>query len=270
MGPAPGSDITRILSDIEQGHIEAVNELLPLLYGELRRMAAVKMAGEAPGHTLQPTALVHEAWLSLVDSQHQSWQNRAHFFGAATEAMRRILIDRARRKQPERRGAGALHVDIHECEVASPASDDRLLELNEALERSAAREPQKAELVKLRYFVGLKIEEAADVLGISQATAKRWWTYARACLFNEINAPPSWYRRARSLASRQWCPSVVKAPVGAGRTACDCPRRAACRRSAPRSRWRPAGIRHPRGVETRTRIHSHKGSRSAGPERPSR
>ena len=184
------SEVTRILTAIEQGDAKSTDELLPVVYNELRRLAAHKMANEPAGHTLQPTALVHEAWLKLVDKPNQSWQNRAHFFGAAAEAMRRILIARARRKQAQRRGAGAMHVDADEIEIASPAPDDQLLALNEALDRFAALEPQQAELVKLRYFVGLKIEEAAEVLGISEATAKRWWAYARAWLFNEISAPP--------------------------------------------------------------------------------
>ncbi len=183
------SDVTRILTAIEQGDARATDELLPLVYQELRRLAAHKMAGEPAGHTLQATALVHEAWLKLVDSPAQSWQNRAHFFGAAAEAMRRILIDRARRKRRQRRGSGAEHLDADEIEIASPAPDDQLLALNDALDRFAALEPQQAELVKLRYFVGLTIEEAADVLGISEATAKRWWTYAKAWLFTEISAP---------------------------------------------------------------------------------
>ena len=183
------SDVTRILTAIEQGDNKASEELLPLVYNELRRMAAHKMSAEPAGHTLQPTALVHEAWLKLVDSPAQSWQNRAHFFGAAAEAMRRILIARARRKQTQRRGSGAPHLDADEIEIASPAPDDQLLALDEALNRFAALEPQQAELVKLRYFVGLKIDEAAEVLGISEATAKRWWAYARAWLFNKITAP---------------------------------------------------------------------------------
>ena len=182
------SDVTRILTAIEQGDAKASEELLPLVYNELRRMAAHKMANEPAGHTLQPTALVHEAWLQLVDSSNQSWQNRAHFFGAAAEAMRRILIARARRKGRQRRGSGAAHVDFDELEIASPAPDDQLLALNEALDRFAKLEPQQAELVKLRYFVGLKIEETAEVLGISEATAKRWWSYARAWLFQEIQS----------------------------------------------------------------------------------
>jgi RNA polymerase sigma factor (TIGR02999 family) len=185
------SDVTRILIAIEQGDAKATDDLLPLVYNELRRMAAHKMSAEPAGHTLQPTALVHEAWLQLVDSRNQSWQNRAHFFGAAAEAMRRILIARARRKNRQRRGAGAAHLDVDELEIASPAPDDQLLALNDALDRFAALEPQQAELVKLRYFVGLKTNEAADVLGISEATAKRWWAYARAWLFNEIQSRAS-------------------------------------------------------------------------------
>lgn len=183
------SEVTRILHAIEQGEANSTDDLLPLLYDELRRMAAHKMATEPAGHTLQPTALVHEAWLKLVDSPAQSWQNRAHFFGAAAEAMRRILIARARRKQTQRRGSGAEHVAADEIEIASPAPDEQLLALNEALDRFALLEAQQAELVKLRYFVGLKIEEAAEVLGISEATAKRWWAYSRAWLFNEIQSP---------------------------------------------------------------------------------
>ena len=183
------SDVTRILTAIEQGDAKASDELLPLVYSELRRMAAHKMAGERPGQTLQPTALVHEAWLKLVDSTNQSWQNRAHFFGAAAEAMRRILIARARSKNRQRRGSGAAHLDVDEIEIAGPAPDDQLDALNEALDRFAALEPQQAELVKLRYFVGLQIDEAAEVLGISKATAKRWWAYARAWLFHEIQSP---------------------------------------------------------------------------------
>ena len=184
------SEVTRILTAIEQGDAKSTDELLPVVYNELRRLAAHKMANEPAGHTLQPTALVHEAWLKLVAPTAQSWQNRAHFFGAAAEAMRRILIARARRKGRQRRGSGAEHLDADEIEIASPVPDDQFLALNDALDRLAALEPQQAELVKLRYFVGLKIEEAAEVLGISKATAKRWWVYARAWLFNEIQSTP--------------------------------------------------------------------------------
>ena len=194
------SDITRILTAIERGDAKSTDELMPVVYNELRRMAAHKMANEPAGHTLQPTALVHEAWLQLVDSPNQSWQNRAHFFGAAAEAMRRLLIARARRKNRQRRGSGAVHLDVDELEIASPAPDDQLLALDEALNQFAALEPKQAELVKLRYFLGLKIEEAAEVLGISEATAKRWWAYARAWLFQEIQTPPN---PGRHPSSRQ-------------------------------------------------------------------
>jgi RNA polymerase sigma factor (TIGR02999 family) len=180
------NDVTRVLTDIEKGEAQAADELWPLVYQELRRMAAARMAREQPGHTLQPTALVHEAWLSLVDANHQSWRNRSHFFAAAGEAMRRILIDRVRRKRAQRRGAGAVHVDLCAVEIASPADDEHLLALDEALDRFAETEPAKADLVKLRYFVGMKIDEAAEVLGISTATAKRWWIYAKAWLFEEL------------------------------------------------------------------------------------
>lgn len=182
------TDLTRILTAIEQGDAKSTDELLPLVYQELRRMAAHKMSVEPAGHTLQPTALVHEAWLQLVAPPAQSWQNRAHFFGAAAEAMRRILIARTRRKGRQRRGSGAEHLDVDDLEIASAAPADQLLALNEALDRFAELEPQQAELVKLRYFVGLKIPETAEILGVSEATAKRWWTYARAWLFDQINA----------------------------------------------------------------------------------
>jgi len=182
------SDVTRILTALEQGEVKSTAALLPLVYEKLRRMAARKMSTEPPGHTLQPTALVHEAWLQLVDAKNQSWQNRAHFFGAAAEAMRRILIARARRKGRQRRGSNAEHVDVADVEIAAPVPAGQLLALNDALDRFAALEPQQAELVKLRYFAGLKIEEAAAVLGISKATAKRWWAYARAWLFHAIHS----------------------------------------------------------------------------------
>ena len=181
--------VTQILTDIESGLERAPEHLLQAVYEELRRMARSKMAAERPGHTLQATALVHEAWLSLVDTPTRSWQNRAHFFGAAAEAMRRILIARARRKGRQRRGSGAEHISLDDIEIASPVPDDQLLQLDDALERFAALEPRQAELVKLRFYAGLKIEEAAEVLGISPATAKRWWTYARAWLLVEISAP---------------------------------------------------------------------------------
>lgn len=182
------SDVTQVLNAIEQGDPKAADQLLPLVYEELRKLAASKMAREAPGQTLQPTALVHEAWLRLAGNGPSSWDSRAHFFGAAAEAMRRILIDKARRKQALRHGARQQHLDVQEIEVAAPAEDEQLLAINEALDKLAAVDKPKAELVKLRYFAGLSIEEATGVLGISEATAKRWWAYARAWLYSEIRS----------------------------------------------------------------------------------
>jgi len=180
------SEFTRILQGVQQGDPKAADELLPLVYQELRRLAAAKMAQEAPGHTLQPTALVHEAWLRLVGSESQQWNGRAHFFGAAAEAMRRILIENARRKRAARHGGGQARLDIQQIEIAAAGKDDELVAVHEALEKLAARDKQKAELVKLRYFVGLTTEEAAEVLGISVPTADRWWSFSRAWLFEEI------------------------------------------------------------------------------------
>lgn len=183
------SDVTVILNRVEQGDPKAAEELLPIVYEELRRLAAHKMANEAAGHTLQPTALVHEAWLRLSgngDAQVGKWNGRAHFFGAAAEAMRRILIDSARRKKAIRHGGGQARLDINEIEIAGAAKDDELLAVSDALGQFAARDKQKAELVKLRYFVGLTTEEAAEVLGISVPTADRWWNFSRAWLFEEM------------------------------------------------------------------------------------
>ncbi len=179
------SDVTRLLGAMQRGDSRAGEELLPLVYADLRQLARAKMAREQPGHTLQPTALVHEAWLRLGE---QPFENRAHFFGAAAEAMRRILIERARRKLSAKHGAGAERVDADEVEIASPAEkDEELLAVHDALDALAAHDARKAELVKLRYFAGLTIEEAADVLGIAAPTAKRDWTYARAWLFRKIS-----------------------------------------------------------------------------------
>jgi RNA polymerase sigma factor (TIGR02999 family) len=180
------SDVTKILENIRQGDKGAEEELLLVVYDELRRLAAIKMAHELPGHTLQPTALVHEAWLRLTGSQPPHWENRAHFFGAAAEAMRRILIDSARRKQARRHGGGQQRVSLDDLELAGAADDTQLLSVHEALDQFAAQDPVKAELVKLRYFVGLTIEETADVLNISEPTAKRYWSYARAWLYRAI------------------------------------------------------------------------------------
>jgi RNA polymerase sigma factor (TIGR02999 family) len=180
------NDVTQVLAAMQAGDPKAGVELLPLVYQELRRLAAHKMANEAPGHTLQPTALVHEAWLRLVGSGQQTWQNRAHFFGAAAEAMRRILIESARRKRALRHGGGQQRLDIEEANLAAGMKDDELLALDEALDKFAAHQREKAELVKLRYFAGLSFEEAAEILGVSIPTAKRWWAYARAWLFQEM------------------------------------------------------------------------------------
>ena len=180
------SDITRILQDMERGNPQAAEKLPALVYDELRAMAAQKMSREASNHTLQPTALVHEAWLRLGADQQPTWQNRAHFFGAAAEAMRRILISRARRRHALRHGGGQECLNVDDFDIASPDEDDRLLAVNDALDKFAAQEPQKAELVKLRYFAGMTHEEAAQTLGISEPTAKRWWIFSRAWLFNEI------------------------------------------------------------------------------------
>jgi len=179
------SDVTRLLEAIGDGDAKAGDQLLPLVYEELRRLAAQKMAMESPGQTLQPTALVHEAWLRLAGDDNRRWQDRTHFFVAASEAMRRILVDNARRKRAQRHGGGQQRVELTE-QAAVVSDDDQLLAVNEALEKFAAQDMQKAELVKLRYFVGLRIDEAAQVLGISEATAKRYWAYARAWLYEEI------------------------------------------------------------------------------------
>jgi RNA polymerase sigma factor (TIGR02999 family) len=181
------SEVTRILDAARHGEPSAADELLPLVYHELRRLAAHKMAQEAPGHTLQPTALVHEAWLRLVTPEQQAqFQNRAHFFGAAAEAMRRILVDRAREKKALKRGGNLERVDIDAVELLSPMPDDELLALDEALDRLATVDTRAAEMVKLCFFVGLTQEEAAHELGVSLATAERIWAFARAWLLREV------------------------------------------------------------------------------------
>jgi len=180
------SEATLLLNAIENGDANAANRLLPLVYEELRRLAASKMAHEKPGQTLQATALVHEAWLRLVGNEAQQFKNRAHFFGAAAEAMRRILIERARRRQAIRHGGGQQRVELEQVELPFAGDDDQLLAVNEALEQLAAAHPQEAEVVKLRYFVGLTHEEIADALGISVRTVKYYWAHARAWLFQAI------------------------------------------------------------------------------------
>jgi RNA polymerase sigma factor (TIGR02999 family) len=181
------SDVTRILSAIEQGDPHAAEQLLPLVYDELRRLAAQKLAREAPGQTLEATALVHEAYLRLVgEGQEQHWDSRGHFFAAAAEAMRRILVENARRKSSRKHGGGLVRQDLDDLQLASPELGEELLALDEALSRLAVKDPVKAELVKLRHFAGLTIEEAARALGISPTTANRYWAYARAWLHQEI------------------------------------------------------------------------------------
>jgi len=180
-------DATVMLAAIEAGDSKAAEQLLVLVYDELRRLAASKIAGEAPGQTLQPTALVHEAWLRLVGNQTPSFNDREHFFRASAEAMRRILIDRARRKHTKRHGGGYQRIDFDAFDVAAPAVDDQLLAVNEALDKLALEHPVQAELVKLRYFAGLTNEEVSQVLRISLSTAKNYWTFARAWLLNEMD-----------------------------------------------------------------------------------
>lgn len=182
-----GNDnVTRILNAVNAGDRQAVEELIPLVYGELRKLAAWRLGQEAAAHTLQATALVHEAYLRLSPGD-QKWEGRKHFFCAAAESMRRILIDRARRRRAVRHGGELQRTEFAEDVIAAPsAKDDELLAINEVLDRFAQMEPRKAEVVKLRYFVGMTIEETAEALGISTPTAKRDWTFARAWLFREL------------------------------------------------------------------------------------
>lgn len=179
-------DITRILEAVGRGEPQAPEELLAHVYQELRRLAAQKMSGEAPGHTLQPTALVHEAWLRLLAGKEPHFENRAHFFAAAGEAMRRILVESARRKHRLKRGGDLQRVEVDSVELAAPMPDEELLALDEALDRLAQAHPRAAELVKLCFFVGLSQEEAARELGLSVSTVERTWAFARAWLFREI------------------------------------------------------------------------------------
>ena len=169
-----------------KGHGIEPQELMPLVYDELRKLAAARMAAESDNCTLQPTALVHEAWLRLMGTGKPAWQNRSHFFAAAAEAMRRILIDRARAKQAIKRGASSKPVDLEQIDLAVVSDDESLLQVNEALEKLSEVDQQSAELIKLRFFVGLRYDEAAEALGISQRTAKRCWTFGRAWLYREL------------------------------------------------------------------------------------
>lgn len=181
------SDVTRILSQIEEGDPQAAEKLMPLVYEELRRLAAARLALEKPGQTLQATALVHEAYVRLVDVEKaQHWDSRGHFFSAAAEAIRRILVEGARKKGRIRHGGGRQRLDLESAPSLEDEARDNLLAVNEALDKLAALEPAKAEFVKLRYFAGFSIDEAADLLGISRTTAKRYWVYARAWLLAEL------------------------------------------------------------------------------------
>lgn len=184
--PTVPSDVTQLLEAIDLGDRHAAEELLPLVYEELRKLAATRLAREQEGQTLQPTALVHEAWIKLTGSSRQKWSGRGHFFGAAAEAMRRILIDRARKRARERHGAGLQRVNLDSVDIAVNTDDETLIRLNDALEKFAIESPDKAELIKLRYFAGLSLAEAAAAQGVSLATAKRHWAYARAWLLCEL------------------------------------------------------------------------------------
>ena len=180
------SELTVILDPIEKGDPKAAGELLPLVYAELRKLAAFKLAQQSPDQTLQPTALVHEAYLKLLGDGSHSWADRRHFFAAAAEAMRHILVDRARRKAAVRHGGDLQRVELDKVILATETTDENILLINEALEKLTAHHAAIAELVKLRFFAGLTFPQAAEVLGLSERTAKRQWTYARAWLFKEI------------------------------------------------------------------------------------
>jgi len=182
------SDFTQILERCERGDPKAADQLLPLVYDELRRLAAAKMTRERPDQTLQPTALVHEAWLRLGGDDQPVWQNRAHFLGAASEAMRRILVENARRKLRLKRGGGNERVELHESAIEAPVDDEKILQVNEALDTLAAEDPQKAQIVKLRFFGGLNHDEIATLLGVNEKTVRRHWEVAKVRLFQSIRA----------------------------------------------------------------------------------
>jgi RNA polymerase sigma factor (TIGR02999 family) len=186
MGSSPG-EVTNLLIQLRHGNRDAESRLMPLVYGELRRLAGRYMRGERPGHTLQATALVHEAYLRLVGHQEVDWQNRAHFFGVAASLMRRILVDHARAKLAKKRGGADQKVSLDEAVLVQPETSPQFLALDEALERLAKRDPRQARIVDLRYFGGLSEEETAEVLGISVRTVKRDWNVARAWLYQQLN-----------------------------------------------------------------------------------
>jgi len=180
------SDVTHILVEVSRGNGQATDELLPLVYDELRRIAGARMAQEAAGQTLQPTALVHEAWLRMVGEGARTWENRAHFFGAASEAMRRILIENARRKSRLKRGGDRERVDIADLDLAAAAPDDKMLLINEALEQLKAEDPEKARIVVMKFFGGLTNQEVAKALDVTERTVERQWAYAKAWLFRQV------------------------------------------------------------------------------------
>ena len=181
------SDVTRILSAVEQGDTRSAEKILPLVYDELRTLATQKLAHEKPGQTLQATALVHEAYIRLIDVEKaQHWNSRGHFFGAAAEAMRRILVDQARKKRSQRQGGQLQRHPMENVDIAAPEPSLDLLAVNEALERFEQMDRVAADLVKLRYYAGLTIPQAAEALGISSTTAERYWAYARAWLHSEL------------------------------------------------------------------------------------
>jgi RNA polymerase sigma factor (TIGR02999 family) len=180
------SEITQVLQAIGRGDGHASEELMPLVYEELRRLAAARMAQEAAGQTLQPTALVHEAWLRLVGDGNQMWQNRAHFFGAAAEAMRRILIENARRKSRLKRGGDQVRLDLDKLELVATTPDDKVLLIDESLEQLKAEDPEKARVVVMKFFGGLTNQEVAENLGVTERTVERQWAYAKAWLFRNI------------------------------------------------------------------------------------
>jgi RNA polymerase sigma factor (TIGR02999 family) len=185
MPPEP-EQVTQILDAVGAGDAQAAEKLLPLLYDELRKLAAQKMANEAPGQTLQPTALVHEAWLRLVHAEDRGFENRAHFFGAAAEAMRRILVENARRKQRLKHGGGQRRLDLSQVDVAVASDDETLLAVSEAVDKLASHNPLGAEMIRLRFFAGLSNTEADELLGLPERTARRTWAYARAWLYDEL------------------------------------------------------------------------------------
>jgi len=208
MSEAP-SDITQILKAAQEGDKKAAEELLPLVYAELRRMAASKMAREAPNQTLQPTALVHEAWLRLTGDENRKWEGRNHFFAAAAESMRRILIDKARSKAAVKHGGGMQRVDLEKVTLASETEDTQLLAINDALEELAQERPQCAEVVKLKYFVGMTDKECGEVLGLAERTVKRYWAFAKASLYDQLGSSTF---SARDLLDLSSLASKLKQP----------------------------------------------------------